>query len=33
CLVENDWNYNKAAQKFQDCQKMNLIPPEAFRKS
>ncbi|CAF0983370.1 unnamed protein product [Rotaria sp. Silwood1] len=32
CLSENDWNYEKAAQKFQDCQKMNLIPPEAFKK-
>ncbi|CAF0843293.1 unnamed protein product [Rotaria sordida] len=32
CLAENDWNYEKAAQKFQECQKMNLIPPEAFTK-
>jgi len=32
CLFENEWNYNKAAQKFQDLQKMNSIPPEAFKK-
>ena len=22
CLSENDWNYDKAAQKFQECQRM-----------
>ncbi|CAF2403236.1 unnamed protein product [Rotaria sp. Silwood2] len=32
CLSENDWNYERAAQKFQDCLKMNVIPPEAFKK-
>jgi len=32
CLAENDWHYDKAAQKFQDCHKLNLIPPEAFKK-
>jgi nuclear RNA export factor len=32
CLFENNWIYEKAAQKFQECQKMNLIPPEAFKR-
>ncbi|CAF1369398.1 unnamed protein product [Adineta steineri] len=32
CLAENEWNYDKAAQKFQECQRMNLIPPDAFKK-
>ncbi|CAF1624319.1 unnamed protein product [Adineta ricciae] len=32
CLAENNWNYEKAAQKFQECQKLNAIPAEAFVK-
>jgi len=31
CLVENDWNYNKAAEKFMELKTQAKIPADAWQ--